>query len=187
MRRLVVVLFLILISAARLASAQVVESASARQLSVTAGGFGSVFNPADSATPFYQAGSNYLVGLGAYGDVRFSRWIQLEAEGRWLRFNQYNGEHMDNYLIGPKVPVHRFGRFDAYGKVLIGIGKMTFPFDYGHGTFTALAYGGGADYRLSKRLTIRAVDFEFQQWPDWLPGSALYPWGVSVGAGYKVF
>jgi hypothetical protein len=111
----------------------------------------------------------------------------VEAEGRWLRFNEYSGEDMSHYLVGPRVPIHRFGRFDTYGKVLVGVGRMTFPLDYGHGSFTALAYGGGADYRLSRKLTIRAVDFEYQQWPKWLPGEALYPWGVSVGVGYRVF
>jgi hypothetical protein len=58
MRRFAVVLSLILLSAARLANPQVVESATARQFSVTAGGFGSVFNPADSNIPFYEAGSS---------------------------------------------------------------------------------------------------------------------------------
>ncbi len=182
-----VIFFLVLLSVTKLVNAQAVESATARQFSLTAGGFGSVFNPADGNTPYYQPGPNYLIGVGTYVDVHFSHWVQVEAEGRWLRFNQYNGEHMDHYLIGPRVPIRRFGRFDTYGKVLIGLGRMTFPFDYGHGTFTALAYGGGADYKLSRKLTIRVADFEFQQWPKWLPGSALYPWGVSVGVGYKVF
>lgn len=187
MRRFALVLFLILLSITRHAAAQAVESATTRQLSLTAGGFGSVFNPGDSGNQFYQSGSNYLIGLGTYVDVHFSRWVQIEAEGRWLRFNEYNGESMDHYLVGPRVPIHQFGRFNAYGKVLIGVGKMTFPYGYGHGSFTALAYGGGVDYRMSRKLTIRAGDFELQQWPKWLPGSALYPWGVSVGVGYRVF
>jgi opacity protein-like surface antigen len=94
---------------------------------------------------------------------------------------------MDHYLIGPRVPLHQFGRAQAYGKVMIGIGKMTFPHNFGYGTFTALAYGAGIDYKVSRRLTLRAVDFEFQQWPNWLNNSALYPYGVSAGIGYRVF
>ena len=187
MRRLAVVFFLISIAVEGPARAQVVESANIRQLTITAGGFGSAFNPHDSGNAFYVSDSSYLVGLGTYVDVHFSRWLQVEAEARWLRFNGYGGEYQDHYLIGPRLPIHQFGRASAYGKVLIGLGKMTFPSNYGYGSFTALAYGGGIDYRMSPRLTLRAVDFEFQQWPNWLPGSALYPYGVSVGVGYRVF
>ena len=166
--------------------AQVAESAAVRQFSVTAGGMGSVFIPNDGSPP-YGKGANNLVGLGTYVDLHFTHWIQVEGEARWLRFDQYAGEHIDNYFIGPRVPIHRFGRAQAYGKVLIGMGKMTFPNNFGYGTFTALAYGGGIDYKLSRKLTLRAVDFEFQQWPKWLNNSALYPYGASVGLGYKVF
>jgi hypothetical protein len=41
------------------------------------------------------------------------------------------------------------------------------------------------DIRLSKRFTARG-DFEYQQWPKWLD-SSLYPYGASVGVGYKIF
>jgi Outer membrane protein beta-barrel domain len=168
-------------------SAQVTESATARRFSVTAGGMGSVFVPNDGSHPPYGTGADHLVGLGTYVDLHFTHWIQVEAEARWLRFDQYAGEHIDNYFIGPRVPIHQFGRAQAYGKVLVGMGKMTFPNNYGYGTFTALAYGGGIDYKLSRKLTLRAVDFEFQQWPRWLGSSAIYPYGVSVGIGYRVF
>ena len=187
MRRFAVVIFLILLSAARHATAQAAESATALQIFVTVCGFGSVFNPGDGNNQFYPASGSYLVGLGTYVDVRFTRWVQVEAEGRWLRFNASDGEHMDHYLIGPRVPIHEFGRAEAYGKFLFGVGKMTFPNGFGYGSFTSRPSGGGVDYTMSRTLTIRAVDFEFQQWPKWLPGTALYPWGVSAGVGYRVF
>jgi hypothetical protein len=188
MRRFALFVFLMLLSTARHAAAQAAESATARQFSVTAGGFGSLFKPNDGNNQlYYEPGASYLIGLGAYVDVHFTRWIEVEGEGRWLRFNASAGEHMDHYLIGPRVPIRKFGRAETYGKVLFGVGKMTFPNGFGYGSFTALAYGGGVDYRLSRKLTIRAVDFEFQQWPQWLPGTGLYPWGVSAGMGYRVF
>lgn len=162
-----------------MSSAQAIESADARGLRINVGGMVSGFQP--------DEGNNDLLGLGAYTDVRFTHWIQVEGEARWLRFNQYFGEHQDTYLVGPRVPIKEFGRAQVYGKVLIGMGKMTFPNDYGYGTFTALAYGGTLDYRLSRKLTLRAVDFEFQQWPKWLNNQSLYPYGVSVGMAYRVF
>jgi len=187
MRRSALVFVFIVLAAAVSGSAQVSESATGRQLTITGGGFGSAFNPNDGNHALYGAGTNHLVGLGTFVDVHFTHWIQIQGEARWLRFDQYAGEHMDNYFIGPKVPIHQFGRTNVYGKVMIGMGKMTFPHNFGYGTFTALAYGGGLDYKLSPKLTVRAVDFEFQQWPLFLNNTALYPYGVSVGLGYKVF
>jgi hypothetical protein len=169
------------------ASAQVSESATARQFWINAGGMGSVFHPDAGAHPFYISGTNHLDGVGTYVDIHFTHWIQIEGEARWLRFHQYAGEHQDNYLIGPRVPIHQFGRANVYGKALVGIGKMTFPNKYGYGTFTALAFGGGIDYKLSRKLTLRAIDVELQDWPVFLPNTSMVPYGVSVGMAYKVF
>lgn len=186
-RRSAVVLCLTFLLVNLSARAQVVESATARQLTIDAGGFGSAFNPNDGGHAIYGSATNHLAGLGTYVDVHFKHWIQIEGEARWLRFDEYAGEHQDNYLIGPKVPIYRLGRADFYGKAMIGFGKMTFPHNYGYGTFTALAFGGGMDYRLSRKLTWRAVDFEYQDWPKFLTGTTMMPYGVSVGMAYKVF
>ena len=169
------------------ARAQVAETATVRTFAVNAGGFGSVFWPNDGSNPPYGESANYLLGLGTYVDLRFTHWFQVEGEARWLHFNEYAGENQSTYLIGPKVPVVRFGRADIYGKALIGVGRMTFPNNYGYGSFTALAFGGGADYRLSRKVTLRAVDFEFQDWPKFLPGFSIHPYGASVGMSYRVF
>jgi opacity protein-like surface antigen len=123
-------------------------------------------------------------------DVKFSRWVQLEAEGRWLRFNQYGGISQDNYLIGPRIPVFHFLRSSVYAKALGGGAKMKFGSLYGepvgNGTFTALAFGGGMDVKLTKRISIRAVDFEYQYYPLW-GNSTLSPYGARMGIGYKIF
>jgi len=127
-------------------------------------------------------------------DLHFSHWFQLEGEARWLRFDQGSGDHQDHYLIGPRVPIHQFGRAHVYGKALVGFASMTFhglktPQGVvdGHGTFTALAFGGGMDYHLSRKVTLRAVDFEYQDWPKFLPGMSIQPYGVSMGMAYRVF
>jgi hypothetical protein len=181
------VILLILSVAFMSAKAQVVESANVRTFTINAGGTASAFIPNDSSHPLYGPSANYLVGLGTYVDLHFTHWIQLEGEARWLRFNQFAGEHQDTYLVGPKVPVIRFGRTQVYGKAMIGAGKMTFPNNYGYGTFTALAFGGGADYSLSRKVTLRAVDFEYQDWPKFLPNFNIHPYGISVGMSYRVF
>ncbi|HUN84435.1 MAG TPA: outer membrane beta-barrel protein [Terracidiphilus sp.] len=168
------------------ARAQVAPSATLNRMTITAGVLGSGFQPDYAGNGVAESASNWLIGPGAYVDVRFSRWVQAEAEGRWLRFNQFANIYQDNYLIGPKVPIHNFGRFTPYGKVLFGFSKMNFQYNYAYGRFTDIAYGGGVDMKLSDRWTLRPVDFEYQQWPNWINGS-LNPYGVSVGIGYKIF
>ena len=49
-------------------------------------------------------------------------------------------------------------------------------------------FGVGAyvDVKLTKRISLRAVDFEYQYWPLW-GNSSLSPYGASMGIGYRVF
>jgi hypothetical protein len=68
---------------------------------------------------------------------------------------------------------------------------MTFGGNNGFGRYADIAYGGGVDFRLTKRFIARG-DFEYQQWLGWpnIPGIAnttLLPYGASVGVGYRVF
>lgn len=179
MRRSALVLFFLITGAVAGACAQAAPGATQHRLNITAGAMGSYFQP--------DEGNNNLVGIGTFVDFDFSHWIQIEAEGRWLRWNEFQGEHQDNYLIGPRVPVKQFGKLHVYGKALIGYGKMTFPYNYGYGTFTDLAFGGTLDYKLSDKFTLRAADFEYQYWPVWINNQSLSPYGVSAGIGYRVF
>lgn len=200
-----VFLLTILLAAGAVASrAQVFPSASTHQISITAGGTVSAFQPdfagiwacsvtalaescpSDNYVPVAQTSAQRLFGVGTYVDVKLTRWVQLEAEGRWQRFHAYGGITQDNYLIGPRLPVYRFWKATVYGKALGGMAKMNFDPGGDNGTFTDVALGGGADVRLSKRLSIRLADFEYQYWPTW-SNSKLSPYGVSVGFGYKIF
>ncbi|MGH9598648.1 MAG: outer membrane beta-barrel protein [Terracidiphilus sp.] len=176
------------ISGAGSAGAQTVPSAYARTFSITAGGMGSAFQPDYAGGGVAAAAPNYLVGYGAYVDVHFTPWIEVEAEGRWMRFNQYLDIHQDNYLIGYEHHFDRltFFRLTPYAKGLVGYGKMNFEYNDAHGRFTALAYGGGLDMHTGGRFTIRPIDFEYQEWPQWL-NSQLRPYGFSAGVGYRFF
>jgi hypothetical protein len=177
---------IVLFAAAVSARSQVVPAATGRTFSLNVGGMGSVFQPDYAGNLIAQASPNRLYGAGAYVDAHFSRWLQIEAEGRWMRFNQYywgdpptgNGE--DTYLIGPRIAPYTFRKFTPYGKALVGFGNGNFL----TGRCLAVAYGGGVDYRLTRRFTLRAFDFEYQQWRV---TPTLYPYGGSVGLSYKIF
>lgn len=173
------------------AHAQVEPSATRHQFTLSAGGIGSIFQPdygPDNFVP--ESASNALFGAGAYVDFGFRRYLQFEAEGRWLRFNQSASIYEDNYLIGPRIPIKKYGRWTPYGKALFGWGKMNFQDSFAYGRFADIALGGGVDYDLSPKLSLRVVDFEYQLWPNWTTGTAsgtLKPYGASVGVAYKIF
>jgi hypothetical protein len=198
MRRFSSLFFSILLFAGAIAAgAQVVPSASGREVSVTAGGMASIFQPdfanewISSSTCYYcvpvaQASNQPLFGVGAYVDVRLRRWVQFEAEGRWSRFNAFQGITQDNYLIGPRLPVYRLWKATVYGKALGGFSNMNFGSGVGTGQYTTFAVGGGVDVKLTKRISLRAADFEYQLYPWWV-NSTLSPYGASVGVGYKIF
>jgi opacity protein-like surface antigen len=186
-KRSIAAFFLAMITAGAVSSrAQVVPSATKGQFTLTAGGFGSVTQPDYAGFGVAQTSPNRLYGIGAFVDVRFRRWVQVEAEGRWSRFNEFENISEDNYLIGPRIPIHsfRFMRATPYGKVLVGFARMNFENNDAWGRFTDIAYGGGVDFRLTNRISARG-DFEYQQWPDWL-SSALYPYSVSAGVSYRI-
>ncbi len=147
---------------------------------------GSVFQPDYAGNGVAEGGPDPLLGAGAYVDFGFRRYLQFEAEGRWLRFNQYQNIYEDNYLIGPRIPIRKYGRFTPYGKALFGWGKMNFQYNYAYGRFADIALGGGVDYDLTPKLSLRAIDFEYQLWPNWVNGT-LKPYGGSFGVAYKIF
>ena len=191
MRRLFVALLSsVMCAGAAAACAQVVPSATRSQLSFTVGGMGSIFQPDYAGGGVAQAGPKRLVGIGAYADLKLTRWVQLEGEARLLRFNEFHNIYQDNYLIGPRVPIHTYyGRITPYGKVLFGFTNMNFEYNVTKCRCSTIAYGGGADVALTNRLSLRAIDFEYQQFPNWYvqQTSQLHPYGFSVGIGYKVF
>lgn len=187
---------LFLLPAAAACTAQVVPSAFARGLSINAGGEVSGFQPDYTGTgvPAQAGFHGDLAGIGTYVDVKVTPWIQFEGEARWMRFNRPdNGIYEDNYFIGPRLPLYRFRwrRATPYAKVMIGYGKLNFEDNNGWGRYTAIAYGGGMDIKMSKRINLRLPDVEYQQWLDWTEGAGknytLFPYGISVGVSYRVF
>jgi hypothetical protein len=143
---------------------------------VVAGGFFSAYSP--------DYGPNELYGLGGFVDLNLHGHLGVEGEMRFLRFNQVYDVHEDNYELGPRFR-WRFGRWEPYGKFMIGNGQFNFPFSYGHGGYLMLVPGGGLDIHYH-RFTIRAIDYEYQHWVNF-QNSSLSPDGFSSGIAYRIF
>ncbi|MGB0063484.1 MAG: outer membrane beta-barrel protein [Terracidiphilus sp.] len=194
MKRFFLAYFFVAFSSALSVTAYGQSEASAfhRSYSIYAGAEGSVFQPDYAGNGYAGNSPQRLYGIGAFGDARFNRWAQVEAEARWLRFNEYFGIYQNTYSIGPRIPIKEdmFRHFTPYGKVLIGWGTM-----YNlAGKALAFTYGGGVDYKLNSRFKIRIIDIEYQQWRvvttnglGQVVPNDLWPYGASVGLSYRVY
>lgn len=134
-----------------------------------------------SYSPDY--GANRLDGIGGFLDLNLRGHLGAEGEVRFLRWNQTYDVHEDNYELGPRYR-WRFGRWEPYGKFMIGNGQFNFPFSYGHGGYLMLVPGAGLDVHYH-RFIVRG-DYEYQHWTNF-QNSTLSPDGFSVGIGYRIF
>jgi hypothetical protein len=177
----VLFLFVVFCFSALSTEAQVEPAAYKSAFSLSAGGEGSMFQPDYAGTGIAATSPQRLYGVGAYVDAHFNRWIGAEAEGRWLHFNEFENIGQNTYMIGPRVPIWEFHHLEPYGKFLVGWGSGSGGWLTGRAG--AFAYGGGVDYHLSRKLTVRAFDFEYQQWRV---NPTLWPYGGSVGISYTI-
>ena len=138
----------------------------------------------------YQSGQR-LYGVGVFADFKWNGRLGLEGDARLMHFGGFADSTESSYLAGPKVYFLSRGRFQPYGKFLLGEGKIHYPFQIGNASYFALAPGAGSNYRLSRRWMLCA-EYEYQIWHD-SPGYAnepkheLTPNGFHVGVAYRVF
>jgi hypothetical protein len=138
----------------------------------------------------YQAdyGQRRIAGAMAFSDSNLTWRYGMESELRYLRFHTDEDVTETNYFIGPRMsldPGFRLGRFRPYAKLLVGAGKMTFPFRYATGTFFTVAPGGGLDVVLSDRVNLRLIDMEYQSWTSFNFGP-MHPYGLSAGLSFRL-
>jgi opacity protein-like surface antigen len=164
-----------LLAVAVSAAAQQLPTATAPGASITVG---ATYSAMEAQYPQGVQG-----GAGVYVDLNFRRSIGLEGEIHFLRQNTISGSHQTTYLVGPRIELHR-GRFSPYAKALVGNGNLQFPYGYGYGNYLVVGGGAGIDYQLTENLKLRAIDFEYQYWPDFTLGS-ISPYGVSAGLSYR--
>lgn len=133
----------------------------------------------------YQAdyGQKTVSGASVYVDSNFIWRYGLETEARRMDYPKY-GERESTLLTGLRWAFHAKGLV-PYAKFLVGGGRFDFPYGYGYGDYFVAAPGAGVDLRMGKKVRVRLVDFEYQEWPSFSFG-ALHPYGVSAGISYQV-
>ena len=158
------------------ASAQANESATKGRASICAGVAGSGY--------YLSYGKSKLIGMSGFVDADSGTRIGIELEGRWLEYHSSDDVHAETFMIGPRYHF-RIGRLEPYAKFLIGSGRLGFPYGYATGRDFVVSPGGGADFRLNQRVSLR-VDMEFQQWAQFDFGS-IESAGLSAGVRYRIF
>jgi len=156
--------------------------------------------PSAKATGVLQAGigltiaqgdefTERLGGLTGYATLDFSRHLGAEVDIHILNLiTPYNFVE-NTYLGGARYAWHK-GRFTPYVKVLGGLGQTYIKqpsTTYAQGTPSstfAFAGGGGLDIRLPFHINVRAIDFEYQMWPGYVP-NGLSPTLLTCGAAYR--
>ncbi len=158
-------------------SAQTVPDGYQERIALSAGGTASEY--------YLQYGQTRLLGVTAFSDVDIWRHYGVEAEARFLEFNQPKNIHAETYLAGPRARLN-LGKFQVYGKGLIGLGVFHYPYTYGTDNDFVAGGGGGVDYHISPRVHIRLADFEYQYWPEFHYGP-MSSFGISAGFRVKIF
>jgi hypothetical protein len=148
------------------------------------GGLG-IFAGAAGTGTYVQYGERKMLGVTGFVDADGRRRLGIEAEGQWVEFHQSSDVHIETYSIGAR---YHFGkaRFQPYVKGLVGFGDFNFPYNLATGRFLVVTGGGGLDIRLSRRIYIRAADFEYQSWPQFTFG-AMTTLNASAGLRVRVF
>jgi hypothetical protein len=169
-------------------------SAAHAQAAPSADRGGLAFSAGGTASGYYLGyGEQKLLGVSAFVDIDGRQHLGVEGEARWLIFHQTNEEQATTYTIGPRYSMY-YGRFQPYVKGLFGVGQFTFPYSLAHDNCLVIAPGGGVDFRLTRRIRWRAVDFEYQLWPHFEYQNVPQPvygqmssYGLSTGLRIKIF
>jgi hypothetical protein len=160
----------------RTASSQVVYSGDKGGFRLSAGATGSGYE--------VEYGQQKLLGVAGFVDLDTTRRFGVEGEARFLMFHNPDQLETRTYMGGPRYHFSK-GKFQFYGKGLVGYGQFTFPYDLAHGNYLVIAPGGGVDYMWKHRIAIRVADIEYQIWPQFTYGS-MNSYGVSAGIRYHI-
>jgi hypothetical protein len=175
-RQIILSCFAGFLSLATSALGQAVPTAS-RTGSIQAGVGGLVISP--------DYGQSDLQGLMFWGDFDFMYHYGVEGEIHYsVRTPTDISEN--TYLAGPRY-IYHIKKFDAYAKVLFGVGRFgTQSGSFANpqtGSYFTFAPGVGVDYHATRHINVRLTDFEFQKWPSF-GANGLSPYTWSAGVSY---
>jgi opacity protein-like surface antigen len=132
-----------------------------------------------------------LSGVGAFATYNWNRHYAMEMHARFLNLNSWYGETEQDYLAGPRYTFLRGEKLRPFALFQVGFVKIQYPFLIGTGTSFAMAPGGGVEYRLGRKWSVRGA-YELQiltNSPDFTdePKFRIRPNGATMGISYRLF
>jgi hypothetical protein len=134
---------------------------------------------------FASADYSPIQGLSICGTFDFARHWGIEGDIHRVSTITPADIGEDSYLLGPRY-VFRHNRFSPYAKVLFGLGRFKYQYDtapHTAYTYKIYSFGGGLDIQATQHINVRAIDFEYRQWPGY-PPNGLAPQVWTFGAAY---
>jgi len=140
-----------------------------------------------------QLDSFHLNGGSISGAYNLNNWLGAVADFGGYTNGNIGGNGVDGslytYLFGPRVSYRHFGRITPYGQVLFGVAHETasgFGVAGAQNAF-AMTVGGGADYRLTHRFSVRPFQVEYllTRFPEVTAGNQTQN-NLRVSAGFVV-
>jgi Outer membrane protein beta-barrel domain len=166
------------LSLTSLGRAQALPTALAKGNLQVGGGLGYAF-------PDY--GQKNIKGISAFVDLDLFMHFGVEGDIHYIALVTPTDLAENTFEIGPRY-VYRKGRFAPYAKFLIGRGDLVIqetqdnPGKYS-GNYFMGSIGGGLDIQATRHIVIRAIDLEYQRWPNL--GNGLSPTVITIGAAYR--
>ena len=122
-----------------------------------------------------------LIGGAGYVTFDWRNHWGLEGDFRHSRGTADSTVYERTYEVGPRIFLTR-GNITPYAKVMFGRGVYNFHNSVANVAYNLYSYGGGADFRVSRSLNVRA-DYELQNWMGF-PLGTLHPSVVTLGVAY---
>jgi hypothetical protein len=125
-----------------------------------------------------------IKGVSFWADYDFLKYVGVEASVHLGTIITPADIAETSYFVGPRL-VYRHRKLTGYAKILLGRATITNQFYGVSSSYNAYALGGGLEYKIARKINLRAIDFEFQQWPDFEPHT-LSPIAITIGASYII-
>lgn len=132
-------------------------------------------------------------GFTLFADLDLTKHLGVEASYVNASIITPHDIGESGFFVGPRYR-YRFGRFVPYVKGVAGISYLKKEQGFNANGTTAgqsassesyfsYALGGGLDIRATKHIVVRAIDYQYEKWPNF-PPHGLTPTGFSAGLAY---
>jgi|HubBroStandDraft_5_1064220.scaffolds.fasta_scaffold407153_1 hypothetical protein len=125
-----------------------------------------------------------IEGISAWADYDFWKFLGAEVSVHLGNVITPADINENSYAVGPRFIYHR-RKFTGYAKILFGRATISNTDLNTSSSYNIYSFGGGLEYKITRRINIRVVDFDYQQWPNFEP-STLTPLAVTIGASYII-